>query len=701
MREKLFIKDIKAGDWMECAAVDAPVCSMVIVHRQEETGMAMSPVVWCEAHKTYEYIENFLDREVITETGCRKSGFPLELLQWGDDVSPKSAKQIDLCWRVRKNSKDGISIIRETVDIALLSQRDAARDRLVGVPKARPGKSQCFTIQLSSPKNSLERNTLPAMPSIVADAAIEMLADDAERDFGLRPTLPSYAYNGCFADGRTRLTAFLDYPFHVALWLYAQDYLKGGNHKKTLPGPDEDTFSYLAEALCLASSAKIRAYFEKNPCCLGTLAILHVLGINDESLCEPFLGDWSFFGTSPVSILKNMGASPFRPLAKGEYTARVFSDKEALRTLLPTGRNIYQEWDSLVFYCRWQLHRQGEQLLAAHLLSMQEKWTPRYMDAVQVFHRFFLELPESLLEQILRDGLTLKLHNKMISHANETSLGGQPFSYDDRANGYECRMGEYSFRLIRDQVDFRAVASKVGNVVCWNKAPLYDDGTLRVVMERHGRPVALIMLHGTARLFCAGTSGCFSEALVAARIRIAYLRWMKWTGLYKRYEPFYAEDYDILSEDVHAEPFEKRPSSLHEMLSMAPSEFRPGDYLRFYQLLKAANLLHFITLPRETFASEKDYLMQVFPYGKPIYLAAMEAQKEDIPYSPPGEADLMDHIFPGWRDAPSEKPPKNREAAYVLSLLYGDGFPPLLPKDEERAAYWRSQSEYGQSLGTK
>ena len=578
----------------------------------------------------------------------------------------------------------------------MLDQWDARIGSRVSVPKARLGSFQGISLRLfPEPETLPNRKTLPCIPSVVADAAIEMLADEAELRFGKRPVLPSYAHCGKFADGRTRLTAFLQHPFHIALWLYAGDFFRGSmNYKRSAPKPEDDLFPYLAEALCLAPSEKLRAHFEQAPCSLGTLAVLRILGVQDENLCEPFLDAWSIFGELPANILSKLGASPFHPPYKGEYTADVFSNREGLRALAPHRRGIYQEWDSLVFYCRWRLYRQGEKSLADALLDMQKNWTPRFMDAVQVFHRCFLNMPEELFGKVLRDGLTINCHNQMIFLANEEILRQRPFSYSGDAEKCECRIGEYTFRLIRDCAEFRAIASKVHNMGNWSNAPLLDDGTLRVSMHKHGQPIAIILLHGIARLFCAGSSGTSGDALVAAPVRIAYLRWMKWTGLYKKYEPFYAEDYEILSEDVHAEPLDKRPMRLCEMLDMPQEAFRPGDYLRLCQMLEAAGLQHFVTPPRQACDNEMDYLMKVFPYGKAIYRAALGAEKEDFPYAPPDQDDLMQHIFPKRKGSADNAAPRNREAAYALSLLYGKGYPPILPKDEERAAYWKKLSEY-------
>lgn len=700
MEEKVFCRDCKSGEWTECATTDTPMRPLVVVYRQEGAGMPMERMIWCEVHKTYEYIEYFSGNHITTKAGCEMEGLPVELLQCERGRAREEAAIAPLYWRVCRKKGGGVFLALYTAEIVMLTQWDAQIGKRTPVPKARLGSFQGGSLQLlPDPKTPIVLNSMPSVPSAVADAAIEMLAEDAELRFGKRPVLPSYVHSGRFTDGRKRLTAFLNHPFHIALWLYAGQFLRGNmNYKRAVPKPGEDPFPYLAEALCLAPSKKLREQFEKNPCCLGTIAILRILGVQDEAFCEPFLDSWSIFGGLPSNILNEMGASPFRPPFKGEYTADVFADREALRALVSNQRGVYQAWDSLIFYCRWRLYRQGEKSLADHLLNMQKKWTPRLMNAVQVFHRCFLDMPEELLEKVLREGLTIDCHNQMICLANEELLGQRPFSYNDEEEGYECRIGEYTFRLIRDYAEFRAMASKVHNIGNWFNAPQLDDGTLRVSMHKHGQPIAIILLHGIARLFCAGSSGTSSEALVAAPTRIAYLRWMKWTGLYKKYEPFYAEDYEILSEDVHAEPLDKRPTRLREMLSMPQEAFRPGDYLRLYQMLEAANLEHFIMPPRQACDNEMDYLMQVFPYGEAIYRAAFGTKSEDSPYSPPGQDDLMRHVFPKWEEPVAQEAPKNREAAFVLSLLYGKGYPPILPKDEERAAYWKKQSEYEMKL---
>ena len=681
MQERIFRFDIPSHEWTECTdkkyGAGDPECipRFVVVSEQEDTMLPMHQKVWCETHQMYEEVTGWQDDTVTTSAGCRMWGFAAEVMNLGESAND-SGKPATICWRVSQREDGTVFIGRVNGWISTLRCWEVQRKELVEVPYWSLGPSQGLSLHLF-PKQIFPQKPSISIPSIVADAAIDYLLDEAESHYGKRPRLPACARSGSLANGTTRLLAFLDYPFHIALWHY-KDFFGSSYQKKSLAEDEEDIFPYLCEGLNLQPTEELRAQFERTPMTLAVTALLRVFGVKTPSLVDKFMDKETFFGESPAYVLHyKLNQYLFSSPQRGIFSSDLFKDDKTARSFLKGVKATYDGWEEMLFYCRWRLFKEGEERLASHLRDMDAHWTPRFMKAAKLFCHNYSDLSTTFRDDLLREGLTVEMHNRMIRKINEKAIGKPDFSYSAAEKRYECRIGDYTFRLIKNNTDYRAVlaAAAIDNHNCLDQP---DNGVLRVAMYKNEKIVAVILLSGAAKFVYDLHLGGYHE-LQEANLRIAYLRWMNWTGLYKKHGLFYEEDYPYLMEEVHAEPLESAPSSLYEMLRLPEEKIRHGYYTQLYRMLKEACLQTFIVPPRHPcdefdkylarlFScpepirdSEMDYLMRIFPYGERIYKAAFRGV---------------------------------REAQKVLSLCYEDGYhAPLLPKDEERAKYWANATE--------
>jgi hypothetical protein len=83
---------------------------------------------------------------------------------------------------------------------------------------------------------------------------------------------------------------------------------------------------------------------------------------------------------------------------------------------------------------------------------------------------------------------------------------------------------------------------------------LDGDGVVRLGIYKNGEIGGCLTLQGIFKIYCNNSGGIYEHTLLTAGLRIAVLHWLKATGLYKNYGPYFSTDYAYLSEDVQLLP---------------------------------------------------------------------------------------------------------------------------------------------------
>lgn len=348
-------------------------------------------------------------------------------------------------------------------------------------------------------------------------------------------------------------------PVPMALWHFRDAFENLDMLEKPLPQGEDEIFEYLCEAFDCEPTARMRAHFDENPLFLATSALLRTLGVRKADLQFRFSALQTFFGMSPAEALEKFEIRPFSPAGNGIPVSKLFTDKETACAFLQSGDGSYSKWRAMLLYCRWRLFHQGEEKLAEHLYNMNAHWEPRFMDAAVAFYNCWRDMPDTMRSDLLWEGLTDNMQKRMIALSKEKAHGQPEFSYGPTEKAYECRIGDYTFRLVDSRAKLHSLLRETGSFDWGNQLGARDNGILRVAMYRGKEPVAVIILDGQAKLLFDVNCSSDGTKLKSANTRIAFLRWMKWTGLYKKYGPFYETDYAYLRKDVHAEQLSAEP----------------------------------------------------------------------------------------------------------------------------------------------
>ena len=629
-KEIIFLYDPPRKEWVRCEepafAGEIERLTPIVVAKRPEGAM-----VWCKKHRAYEEIETWQDDGLTTKAGCRMQGPKCEAPCLNERWHRPELINRHLRWRVSRQKDSGtIFIAADVAQIVWHVRQTEFWDRVISIPYVRGYTTEGISLRLSPVAEIPEKNCAD-IPSPVADAALELLLENAGQYFGVYPELPQGLHDDLFADGRTRLTAFLRYPFHMELF-YMRPYFRTDTKQMDLWGHQmSDIFPQLCKRLAVAPSRELRAAYEKRPLALPISIMLRQHGVSRFDLAEPFFRLSTLFGEPLVCERGKddlrIGDQLYR--TETEYPKECFMDDEVARRLLE-GRDSYLwGFKASRFYCHWRLCHEGEEALARHLLDLNEHWEPRLKKAIDTFFLYYTDLPKTLRDDILREGLTLENHNRMIAAANRVRLEAV-YTYSPEAKDYECQIDGYSFRLMRSSGQIRSFMCRRNSGSAGDGILYKDDGSLRFGLYRDGAPVAMIMLRGSMRILYDGRRHQYEQSLAEAAIYIACLHWLKWTGLYRRYEPFPMEDYMYLDEDVKAEPLppSHEAETVHDLLTLPETEIREGYYKLLHERLLDERPLVSVVSPEETGADEMAYLMRLFPYGERIYRAAFAGNRE-------------------------------------------------------------------------
>ena len=662
MQKKAFYFDVSAQAWYECgdSLLATADIEQIPVHflfcRSVRIGGDCKAVIWCPAHSTYEEVSICEEHSLMTVTGCKFNGLFAHVDEAPDGRTP--VQDVLVRSRLLYNESTGIvTIFADMATVYFQSIKDRERGEMTYIPRSRQCKVESLSVILRD-KKITPQDKIKNIPLVTAKAALTFLKEEGEQLLGHSIKLPSSVNGDVFPSGESILLAFLHHPGDMNLWLL-KDYFHSG--QDCFGTSSDDNFLDLCHAFHLKPTDYMKTLYDSNPLALPILFVLHILGIKKRELTEPFLTSNTFLGDSVASGLKNViGYTPLRNVKTGFPTGFI-DDEDKIRSLLENRAGWNDTWNPLLFYCHFRLRHEEENTLANHLLELNINWEPRFWRTLRLFFHHFPELPEAIRKKIVTEGLTLEVHNEMVRIINRKKLEWPEFTYSDEERGYECEIDGYCFRLIYNSEQYHSVKQNL-DFFSTNRTDLPDCGVVRMAIYKGTKPVAYFELHGIALLMVKNHGSIYDDCLRDASVRVAFLHWLKWTGLWEHYGPYYEEDYEVLQEDVIANPVTKIVGmSLYELLHLPDTP--KGYYRELYHVLMTANPLCYEVNPPYVYdeKSEMTYLMSLFPYGKRIYEAA----------------------FAG-----------DSEAQHVLSLCYSDGgeYHTLFPMNKDRSNYWKYRS---------
>lgn len=614
-------------------------------------------MVWCPRHNAYEEIKSYQKYKLATES-CVFEGLVSEPVSYFRK-NASGIFNLPLRFRVIRNDEsDVVSILQDTAAVNFQSIRDEGRDEYTYIPHIGQLKTECVAIDLKE-KKFVPQEWNKDIPLPIVLASLDFLADVAEKIYGQKPTIPDTVKEGKFLYAFNILSAFINYPFNMNLGMLEPYFrYRGYELKEIASSAADDAFSRLCDYFNVLPTENLRETFGKEPLILPFTSVLNALGIKEEHLIRPFLNLKTFMGSSLEKGLKIGVYDLFNRGSRLSFSSDFFADEKNIVDLLSQG-HVVSDYASFVFYCHYRLAKDGEEVLAKYLMEINADYSPDFLDNLNLFYHYFLDIPTALKDRIMREGFSLEVHNEMIRSVNENIINPPELTYTEEEQSYECEIDNYEFRLIHDRNEYYSLS-----MYCWfgrpmALKPLINDGTLRIGIYRGGKAQAYFE-HKTNAPLNSHTLGLrYPQLKISDSLRNAFLHFLKRTGLYEKYAVKRDEDMEIFREEVSLNPLrEDKYLGLNEIMNMP---YEDGYYLRLCEEFKKTDIHCFkVALPAKfTEALEKEYLMAVFPYGKRIYDAAFDG---------------------------------NQEAAYALFQFYADYYPHLIPANEERAEYWHNMS---------
>ena len=561
MMKRIFFYDISSKSWQDGSKsayaskeIEAIPVHLVIL-KHDGTDEAQ-PIVWCPEHQAYETVSECHGFELATTAGCKLQGLFGEGCTWKGEHPPKLS-DISLRWQVTwQQDKDIVLLTRDIPSIAWPTILDKVSHHVVNIPRIRHYRTESLALRLSDtmihPQSSCQEIPVP-----VAEAALAFLTESAERKFGCQPQLPPSLHSQPFAKGRERLEAFLHYPFDVNLWLLKKFFFEENRQDKLFDPLSKDSFSQLCHLLGLAPSDFLRQWHQQHPFALIMTSLLQKLGIKKEKLVQPFLtlldapDDDRADGCRLV-----LKAYDYHLSQDSLFPTDIFADDEEVRIMLLLCDKGWHrpDFSRLVFYCQWYLFQTDEEKLASHLLYLLENWQPYYFKFMDAFYHHYPDIPLDIRLGLLENGLSPDSEDIVMKAINERKNSEPDFHYTEEQKAYACEIDGFEFRLISYSAEFLGLMKTAHYSSPPNSPTLKDDGALRLGIFRQGRLIACLMLHGSIQVIRNHSGYIHEHTISSAALRTALLHWLKWTGLYKSYGPYYESDHEILAQTVEARP---------------------------------------------------------------------------------------------------------------------------------------------------
>ena len=562
MQRRAFFYDLARKSWKECMNPDYVTSDMnlvpvhQIVHRRKSVSTPVQQEVWCAEHHAYEAVDKLNEMELTTKNGCHMHGLLQGGFHWQED-EPAKIQFSPIRWRVIYHEHIGsVALIQDIPEVWWGRNTDKRTNEVVWVPSLRDFHTEEVTFRFRE-EAILREKHCQDIPGCVARAALAYLMEAAECEFDERPNLPANLPQPHFLDkGHLQLEAFLHNPFDMNLYLLKEVCGYGNQSAAIFSRQSKNGFALLCDYLGLELSDFIRESYATNPYAPIIIAILQALGIKQPQFIQPFLAELQFFGSSfPIVCKNDLGIYDASHIKQETFSREFFEDDEAVRTMLLARRGFRCDANKvhLSFYCQWYLYQTDEETLADHLLDLQKTWEPRYWHFLESFYNYYPDISANIRQKILTEGFGPEVESAMIDAINKRKLNWPDFFYTEEEERYACKIGDFEFKLIHTSEEFHALM----RIILSCSPPMYpsikNDGVLRVAVLKEGRNVACLLVHKIVKTIIHHSDGIYDSSLYEADIRTAVLRWLKWTGLYKKYGPYYESDYEILDQEVEAE----------------------------------------------------------------------------------------------------------------------------------------------------
>ena len=611
-------------DWVKCTNTDyesndiekLPIVTLVnwIGYDDENENEFY---VYCHKHEKLENVRKVNDGKIVSVDGCIFEGLI------GVKYIQKS--QYENChynivpyrWRIfQRDEKSSINIAADVLDMEYLERR-----------KKYNWRNFAFSIDITKRKfiiskyrgynNKVKEWTeldCVDVPDVVTETAINAMGESIKLACGIKPSVLSQV------KGKNKIRAYIERPFDlniVFLKHFFREYTFENNGKgfdKIFSYEEKDNYKIICKLLDIKPPKNLRKAYTYNPYSIVWYMIFKQWNIKDINYMQKF-----FYLDDCIAnmYLKKFYYNPF--------------EKRTTRTL----GDALDRWNAVEFYCQWLMKHKGEKgmLKWLYFVSAEKPMSNMQWDIIMPFYQYHNDLSKEVKSRLLRDGLTEYVHDAISMEVTSLTENWRhtKIRYDEKIMKYECRVGEYEFRLVHNTEMLPKLGAIFNNCVATYRDRVIKHKSIIVYLTRKSGYQACIEVQMERHIVQA--LGKYNQRLQSDVNRICCF-WAKLNNLVIEPGTLNLLPDEELSgfENISIEqiPYIKEVDemNLNELLALDDNRIVDGYYLRLGEMISKSIKQRLSAPYWMNFPDEKSKLSYIIPDGQRIYKAAFAGNTE-------------------------------------------------------------------------
>lgn len=611
--------------WVQCTNTDyarkdieklpfVPLIEWTGCEDEKENGL----YVYCRKHDRREDIQQIQDGKVISSDGCIIEGlFGIKKCVEKSRYDHYYYSLVPYRWRVfQRDVYSSINIAADVLDMEYLDRRRKYRWHNFAFSIDIIKRKYVISKFGDSRRDRIDWTELKDVdvPDIVVDVAINAMRESVKQTYGIKPSVLSQT------KGKSKIKAYIERPFDVNIvflkhffWEYTCEN-DGDDFDKIFPYEEKDNYKIICKLLDIKPPKSLRKAYTYNPYSIVWYMIFKQWNIKDINYMQKF-----FYLDDCIA---NMYLSKFYYNPVEKRTTR-------------TEQDALDRWEAVEYYCQWLMRHKGEKRMLKWLyyVSAEREMSRLQWDIIMPFYQYHNDLSEEVKSRLLRDGLTEYVHDAISMEVTALSENWKHtrIRYDENILSYECRVGEYEFRLVHNTGMLPKLGAVFNNCVATYRDRVIKHKSIIAYLISKSGYQACIEIQRNRHIVQA--LGKYNHRLQNDVNRICCF-WAKYHNLVIEPGTLNTLSDDELSafDDVLVEqiPYVKEVDemNLNELLALDANRIVEGYYLRLEEMISKSNKLRLSAPYWMKFPDEKSKLSYIIPDGQRIYEAAFAGNTE-------------------------------------------------------------------------
>ena len=603
-------------DWIKCTSTDyineeienLPIVSLLECERcrdNERNGLK----VYCHKHDRYEEVKIINGVRVTSVDGCIFEG----LLGIKKYVEMKirehgSVSLIPYRWRIFQ--RDVYSSINIAADVA----------RYVAGRRKYSWHNFAISIDIIKRKSIIAKYGYfyggrsewtelmeVDIPDTVVDAALNAMSESIKLTYGIKPSVLSQIR------GKRKIIAYIERPFDVNI-VFLKNFFKKYTFDNVFSYEEKDNYKIICKLLAIKPPKSLRKAYAYNPYSVVWYMIFKQWNIIDINFIQKFL---------------------YLDERIANFSLNDFYYNPVGKIVTYNKQGQLDRWKALEFYCNWlKKHKSEKNMLKwLYVVSSENQLSEMQWDIIIPFYQYHNDLSEELKYRLLRDGLTGYVHDAISMEVTSLTENWKHIriEYDAKILSYECRVGEYEFRIVHNTGMLPKLGAVFNNCVATYRDRVINHQSIIVYLLNKSGYQACIEIK--RERYITQALGKYNRRLENDINRICCF-WAKYHKL--KIEPGTLQpisdeelsrfDNVVLGNVHYVKDIDEM--NLNELLALEDSRIVAGYYLRLEEMISKTNNQPLSAPYWMNFPDEKSELVYILPDGQRIYKAAFAGNME-------------------------------------------------------------------------